>query len=47
MYDLKTEGQWKIQITMAIKFSSTKDSNETRTMHSKSYIEIMIGNRTN
>ena len=33
---------------MAINFISSKDSDETRTMHSKSdNIEIMIGNETN
>ena len=33
---------------MAINFFSSKDSNETRTVHSKSHnIEIMIGNETN
>ena len=33
---------------MTINFTSFKDSNETRTMHTKSNnIEIMIGNETN
>ena len=37
----------EIQLTMAINFISSKDSNETRTMHTKSdNIEIMIGNET-
>ena len=31
---------------MAINFFSSKDSEETRTMHAKSNIEIMIGNET-
>ena len=31
---------------MAINFFSSKDSEETRTMHTKSNIEIMIGNET-
>ena len=34
--DLKNQGQWKIQLTMEINFISSKDSNETRTMHTKS-----------
>ena len=37
--------EWKIQLTMKINFISSKDSNETRTMHTTSEsIEIMIGN---
>ena len=45
--DHKTQGEWKIQLTMTINFISSKDPNETRTMHSKSNnIEIMIGNET-
>ena len=36
-----------IQLTMAINFISSKDSDETRTMHTKSNnIEIMIGIQT-
>ena len=31
----KTQGEWKIQLTMAINFIFSKDSNETHTMHSK------------
>ena len=43
----KTEGEWKIQLTMAVNFISSKDSNETRTMNSESNnIEIMIGYET-
>ena len=46
--DLKTQGEWEIQSTMSINFISSKDSNETRTMHTKSdNIEMMIGNETN
>ena len=42
---LKTQGEWKIELPMAINFMSFKDSNETCTMHTKSnHIEIMIGN---
>ena len=32
----KTSTEWKIQITMAINFISSKDSDETGTMHTKS-----------
>ena len=36
-----------IQLTMKINFISSKDSKETRTMHTTSdIIEIMIGNET-
>ena len=43
--DLKTQGEWKIELTMEINFMSSKDSSETRTMHTKSNNnEIMIGN---
>ena len=45
--DVKIQGEWKIELTMEINFISSKDSNETRTMHTKSInIEIMIGNET-
>ena len=45
--DHKTEGEWKIQLTMTIDFMSSKDSDETRTMRTKNHnIEIMIGNET-
>ena len=45
--DHKTEGEWKIQLTMTIDFMSSKDSEETRTMCTKNHnIEIMIGNET-
>ena len=37
----------KIQLTMQINFISSKDSKETRSMHTKSHnIEIMMGNET-
>ena len=40
----KTSSEWKIQLTMAINFISSKNSDETRTMHAKSNnVEIMIG----
>ena len=43
----KTEGEWKIQSTMAINFISSKDFDETSTICSKSNnIEIMIGYET-
>ena len=40
----ETSSEWKIQLTMAINFISSKDSDETRTMHTKSNnVEIMMG----
>ena len=43
----KTQSEWKIQLTMAINFISSKDSDETRTMHTKSNnVEIMMGSET-
>ena len=43
----KTQREWKIQLTMAINFISSKDSDETRTMHTKSNnVEIMMGSET-
>ena len=45
--DHKSEGECKIKLTMSINFMSSKDSEETRTMHTKSHnIEIMMGNET-
>ena len=45
--DHKTQGEWKIHLTMAINFFSSNDSEEIRTMHSKSdNIKILIGNET-
>ena len=46
--DYETQfGEWKIQITMSINFISSKDSDETRNMHTKSdKIEIMMGSET-
>ena len=44
----KTFSEWKIQLTMTINFISSKDSDETQTMHTKSNnVEIMVGNETN
>ena len=31
--DYKTQGEWKTQLIMSIDFMSSKDSEETRTMH--------------
>ena len=46
--DYKTQGEWKIQLSMTINFVSSKDSDEIRTMHSKSdNIYIMMGDTTN
>ena len=48
MNDYKTIGEWKIQLTMKINFISRKDSEETRTMYTKSRnIEIMERDETN
>ena len=45
--DLKTQGERKIQSTIAINIFSSKNSRERRTMHSKSNnIEIVIVNET-
>ena len=43
--DYKIKGEWKIQLTAEINFTSLKpDSDETRIMHTKSdNMEIMIG----
>ena len=44
----KTQSEWKMQLTMAINFISSKDSDETRTMHAKSNnAEITMSNETN
>ena len=47
--DYKSKGEWKIQLTAEINFTSLKpDSDETRIMHTKSYnMEIMTGSDTN
>ena len=43
----KTQSEWKIQLTMAINFISSKDSDEIRTMYTKSNnMEIMMGSET-
>ena len=47
LIDYKTPGEWKIQLAMIIDFISSKDSDEIRTMQTKSNnIEIMMGNET-
>ena len=47
--EYKSKGEWKIQLTAEINFTSLKpDSDETRIMHTKSdNTEIMIGSDTN
>ena len=43
----ETPSEWKIQLKMAINFISSKDSDETRTMYTKSNnVEIMMGSET-
>ena len=45
--DHETYGEWKIQLTVAIDFISSKDSDEIRTVHTKSHnTEIIMGNKT-
>ena len=45
--DYKSEGEWKIQITMKIIFISFIDRNKTQVMHTKSdNVEIMNGTDT-
>ena len=34
--DCKNQSEWKIQLTMAINFIFSKDSDETRIMHAQS-----------
>ena len=46
--DHKTQGEWKIQLTMAVNFISSKDSDDVRTMHTKiNKVKILIGSETN
>ena len=43
----KTQSEWKIQLTVAINFISSKDFDQTRTMRAKSNnVEIMMGSET-
>ena len=45
--DHKTQCEWKIHLTMAINFFSSKDSEKTCIMYSNSdNIEVMMGNET-
>ena len=45
--DHKTQGKWKIQLTMSINFFSSEDSEEVRSMYNPSdNIEFMIGDET-
>ena len=45
--DHKTQGEWKIKLTMKINFFSSRDSKETRTVYSHSdNIEVIIGTET-
>ena len=45
--DYKTQGEWKLQLTMSINFIFFIDSDETRNLRTKSNnIEIMMGNET-
>ena len=45
--DYKAQGEWKTQLTMSINFISSKDSDETRNLRTKSNnIEIMMSNKT-
>ena len=47
MWVEETSSKWKIQLTMSINFISSKESDETRTMHTKSNnVEIMMGSKT-
>ena len=44
----KNQRKWKTQLAMTINFISSKDSYETRTIHTKSNnVEIMMGSETN
>ena len=43
----ETSSKWEIQLTMVINFISSKDSDETRTMHTKgNNVKIMMGSET-
>ena len=45
--DYKTQGEWKLQLTMSINFIFSIDSDETRNLRTESNnIEIMMGNET-
>ena len=43
----KAQSEWKIQLTMEINFISSKNYDETRTMHTNgNNVEIMMGSET-
>ena len=45
--DYKTQGEWKINLTLTTNFISSKDSDETQIMHSRNdNLEIMMGSQT-
>ena len=45
--DYKTQGEWKIQLTLSINFIYSNGSDETRNLRSKSdNIEVMMGDET-
>ena len=45
--DYKTPGEWKVQLLVSINFVSFKDSDEIRTMHTKSdNIDILMASET-
>ena len=46
--NLQKSDAWKIQLTIAISFISSKDANEERVMHSKSdNVEFMLYDNAN
>ena len=48
MNNFKKSDRWKIQLTIAINFVSSKNNDEEPVMHSKTdNIEIMIKDKTN
>ena len=48
MTNLQKSETWKIQLTIAINFNSSKDDDEKRVMHSKSdNIEFMLHDNVN
>ena len=48
MIEHKTQGKWKIQLTMVMNFvCSIPDSDETRIMRTESDINVMMSSETN
>ena len=42
----KTQGEWKIHLTMSINSMSSKDCEETSTMHTNSHnVDIVMGSK--